>query len=225
MPDFDVAVTQLIVPADPSPLGTFRPAVKVLNLGIHEALVTGDIRFYASNGSLAFSSGLQQVIVPAGEYRLAYSAGLWTPANTGDYSVLAQVAAERDDVPGNNTLSGVSVTITGAAAPPTAEHGNEAHDPDFISDGALDAHAALQVGVHGYDPLTGNLGIGGAPDDRAILDLQSVFTHKAFLPPRMATLERNAILPPVPGMVVFDTDLGKLCVYGIGGLWETIPSA
>lgn len=221
MADFDVAVTELVVPADPSPLGTFRPAVKVLNLGLHTAFVTGDIRLYASNGTLAFSSGLQQIVVPPGEYRLAYAAGLWTPADAGDYSVLASIATERDDVLSNNTLSGVSVTITGAAAPPTAEHGNEAHDPDFLSDGDLDAHAAAKADVHGYD-AHGDLGIGGAPDDRAILDLHA--TTKAFIPPRMTTLERNQIIPPVPGMLVFDADLGKLCVYGIAGDWETIPS-
>jgi len=221
VPDFDVAVTELVVPADPTPLGTLRPAVKVHNYGRHEAVVTGHIRFYAANGSMAFSSGLQQVVVPAGDYRLAYAAGLWTPANAGEYSVLAEVAAERDDDQSNNVLSGVSVTITGAAAPPTAEHGNEAHDPDFLDDGDLDSHAALQASVHGYD-AHGDLGIGGAPSDRAILELTT--TTKALIVPRMTTVEKNAVIPPSPGMVIFDTDLAKLCIY-TGAAWETVTSA
>lgn len=221
MPDYDVAVTELIVPADPSPLGTFRPAVKVLNLGLHTALVTGDIRLYAAGGAMAFSSGLQQVIVPAGEYRLAYAAGLWTPADVGDYSVLATIGTERDDVLANNTLSGISVTITGAAAPPTAEHGNEAHDPDFISDGDLDAHAVLQANVHGYDEH-GDLGIGCVPEDRAILELKA--TTKAFIPPRMTTLQKNQVLPPSAGMILYDTDLAQLYFY-TGAAWEPVAGA
>jgi len=220
MADYDVAVTELVVPADPTPLGTLRPAVKVHNYGLHSAVVTGNIRFYAANGSMAFSSGLQQVVIPPGEYRLAYAAGLWTPADAGEYSVLAQVSAERDQYPGNNILSGISVTITAAAAPPTAEHGNESHDPNFLSDGDLDAHATLQADVHGYD-AHGDLGIGGLPSDRAILELTS--TTKALIVPRMTTVAKNAVIPPSAGMVVFDTDLQKLCVYS-GTAWETITS-
>jgi len=220
MPDYDVGVVELVEPQDPSPLGTYRPAVKVFNYGIHEAAVTGHIRFYDPAGSLCFSSGLKQVIVPPNEYRLAYSAGLWTPANTGAYSVLAEVATEHDEDLKNNILGGVSVTITGAAAPPTAVHGNEAHDPDFISDGDLDTHAALQAGVHGYD-AHGDLGIGGAPSDRALLELTSV--TKALIVPRMTTVQKNAVIPPSAGMIVYDTDLGKLCIY-TGAAWETITS-
>jgi len=220
MPDYDVGVTELVEPQDPSPLGTFRPAVKVFNYGIHEAAVTGHIRFYDPDGAVCFSSGLKQVIIPPGEYRLAYSAGLWTPANTGAYSVLAVVAAENDQNLTNNILGGVSVTITGAAAPPTAVHGNEAHEPDMLADGDLDAHAALQAGVHGYD-AHGDLGIGGAPSDRAILEITSV--TKALIVPRMTTVQKNAIIPPSAGMIVYDTDLNKLCIY-TGAAWETIQS-
>lgn len=219
MPDYDVAVTELTAPADPSPLGTYRPAVKVQNNGLYDALVTGDIRFYDPDGALCFSSGLQSVLVPPGGNRNLYAVGLWTPADAGEYSVLATVGTERDDVPANNVLSGISITITPAAAPPTAEHGNEAHNPDFLSDGDLDAHAALQADVHGYD-AQGDLGIGGAPEDRAILELTS--TTKAFIPPRMSTADKNNVIPPSAGMIVFDTDLAKLCVYTTA--WETITS-
>jgi hypothetical protein len=55
----------------------------------------------------------------------------------------------------------------------------------------------------------------------SILDVQS--TTKGFLPPRMTTAQKNAIASPASGLVVYDTDLGKLCVRGASA-WETITS-
>ena len=72
-----------------------------------------------------------------------------------------------------------------------------------------------QVGV-------GGVGIGTTePDENAILDLTS--TTKAFLPPRMTTVQKNAIVNPMEGMEVYDITLHKKCVYGAAG-WETITS-
>ena len=48
-------------------------------------------------------------------------------------------------------------------------------------------------------------------------------TTQGFLPPRMTTTEKNAISSPATGLVVFDTTLGKLCVFA--GTWQTITSA
>ena len=68
----------------------------------------------------------------------------------------------------------------------------------------------------------GNLGIGTtSPNANAILDLVS--TTKAFMPPRMTTTEKNAVASPTASMVVYDTTLGKLCVYGAAA-WETLTS-
>lgn len=55
----------------------------------------------------------------------------------------------------------------------------------------------------------------------AVLTLNS--TTKGFLPPRMTTAQKNAISTPATGLVVFDTDLGKLCVFST--TWQTITSA
>ena len=46
------------------------------------------------------------------------------------------------------------------------------------------------------------------PDNSAMLDVKS--TAKGFLPPRMTTLQRNAIALPATGLVVFDTDINSL---------------
>lgn len=54
-----------------------------------------------------------------------------------------------------------------------------------------------------------------------ILSLES--TTRGFRPPRMTTAQKNAIASPVAGLVIYDTDLNKLCVYTTA--WQTITSA
>ena len=72
---------------------------------------------------------------------------------------------------------------------------------------------------------TGNLLIqtGGTFTDVASSLLTINSTTKGFLPPRMTTTEKNAIASPAAGLVVYDTNLGKLCVRGASA-WETITS-
>lgn len=62
--------------------------------------------------------------------------------------------------------------------------------------------------------MTAPVGIGGIPDENAVLDLQS--TTRAFLPPRMTTAQRDAI-PAVQGMVIYNTELPGLQSYDGGG--------
>ena len=59
-----------------------------------------------------------------------------------------------------------------------------------------------------------------SPNANAILD--AVSTTKAFMPPRMTSVQKSAIPSPTAGMVVYDTTLNKLCVYTTA--WETITS-
>jgi hypothetical protein len=67
-----------------------------------------------------------------------------------------------------------------------------------------------------------NVGIGtNSPNVSAILDVTS--TTKGLLFPRMTTTQKNAIATPAAGLVIYDTDLAKLCVYTTA--WETITSA
>jgi hypothetical protein len=71
---------------------------------------------------------------------------------------------------------------------------------------------------------TGNLQIqnGGTYTDIASARLSVNSTTQGFLPPRMTTTEKNAISSPATGLVVFDTTLGKLCVFAT--TWQTITS-
>ena len=71
--------------------------------------------------------------------------------------------------------------------------------------------------------MNGNVGIGTTtPNANALLDIAS--TTKAFMPPRMTSVQKAAIASPTAGMMVYDSTLNKLCVYGAAG-WETITSA
>lgn len=68
---------------------------------------------------------------------------------------------------------------------------------------------------------TGKVGIGTtAPNTSAILDVQS--TTLGLRVPVMTTAEKNAIASPAAGLIVYDTNLAKLCIYTTA--WETITS-
>jgi len=89
--------------------------------------------------------------------------------------------------------------------------------------------AANRYGLYLADPGTnyieGTVGIGtSSVTTSALLELSS--TSLGFLPPRMTTVQKNAIGTPANGLVVFDTTLQKLCVYtSTGPGWETVTSA
>lgn len=60
------------------------------------------------------------------------------------------------------------------------------------------------------------------PDPAIILDVVSSTRGVGF--PNVTTAEKTAIVPLKGGVVVFDTDLEKLCVFTISNGWETITS-
>jgi hypothetical protein len=53
----------------------------------------------------------------------------------------------------------------------------------------------------------------------AILNVES--TTKGFLPPRVTTIQKNAISGPVAGLMVYDTDLARPCFFN-GATWITL---
>lgn len=66
------------------------------------------------------------------------------------------------------------------------------------------------------------MGIGTTtPDNSSMLDIRS--TSKGFLAPRMTTAQRNAIISPANGLVVYDTDLSSLYFFN-GTVWSAIGS-
>lgn len=70
------------------------------------------------------------------------------------------------------------------------------------------------------DTFGAGLSLGAALVASAILQADS--TTKGLLPPRMTTIQKNAIATPAAGLIVYDTTLNKLCVYTTA--WETITS-
>jgi len=65
----------------------------------------------------------------------------------------------------------------------------------------------------------GRMGLGTKPDANALLDLTS--TTKAFMPPRMTTVQRDAIASPSAGMVVYNITTNVLNFYN-GTSWGAV---
>ena len=63
------------------------------------------------------------------------------------------------------------------------------------------------------------VGIGTTPDASSILDVSS--TALGFLPPRMTTIQRDAISSPATGLVIYNTTTDLLNVYD-GTSWGTV---
>jgi hypothetical protein len=61
-----------------------------------------------------------------------------------------------------------------------------------------------------------------SPDPSAGLDVK--FNNKGFLPPRMTTTERNAIVAPAEGLQVFNTT-SKCLQHFVNGIWQDIHCA
>ena len=59
---------------------------------------------------------------------------------------------------------------------------------------------------------------GSAPDSSAMLDVQSV--NKGILIPRMTTDQRNAIVRPAEGLLIFNLTTGCIDYY-LGGSWKS----
>lgn len=119
-----------------------------------------------------------------------------------------------------NSTGVISLTNLGTASLPSIVFSTNTTS-GFYSPSADTIGIATSATARVFVGSTGNVGIGTtSPNANAILDITS--TTKAFMPPRMTTTEKNAIASPTNGMVIFDSTLGKLCVYSGG--WQTVTS-
>jgi hypothetical protein len=74
-----------------------------------------------------------------------------------------------------------------------------------------------------YMLTSGTVGFGtSTPSEKALLDLTS--TTKGFLPPRMTTVQRDAITSVPAGLMIYNTTTNKLNFYN-GSAWEAVTSA
>lgn len=121
-------------------------------------------------------------------------------ANTGSTSQVYGVRGEAHQSASNANIYGVYGSVTGT--------GNGLRWAGYF-DG--DVNMAKQVRIGGGNVL---------PHESAILDLTS--TDKALLLPRMTSLQRTAISPLTPGLVVYDMDSLEMYVYGGIGGWNPV---
>lgn len=80
---------------------------------------------------------------------------------------------------------------------------------------------ALLINSSGVLRVDTGFQVGPAVETSSLLNVNS--TSKGVLFPRMTTAQKNAISAPATGLVVFDTDLGKLCVFST--TWQTVTSS
>ena len=88
------------------------------------------------------------------------------------------------------------------------------------NDFALRVDSLTVANLFRVDGDSNNIGIGtGAPSDSALVDMTS--TTKGFLPPRLTTTQRDAIVTPSPGLIVYNTTTDKINFY-TGAAWEAV---
>jgi hypothetical protein len=157
------------------------------------------------------SSGVVTNLTGTASININGTVGATTP-NTGNFTVLTE-----------NASPAVVQTDIGSAPneiPLNQYLGNLAYQDAANIAGPVGIGGALTV--VGATTLTSTVGIGTtSPSASAILDAQS--TTKGVRMPNMTTTQKNAIVSPAAGLMVFDTTLAKLSVYS-GVAWETITS-
>ncbi len=77
-------------------------------------------------------------------------------------------------------------------------------------------------GINQYSNVNGSVGIGTtSPNAKTVLDLSS--TTKGFMLPRMSAAQRNAILSPPAGLMVYDTDWAEIYEFDAGiNKWKPV---
>lgn len=158
MADYDVGVLGLTSPPAAAPKTTYRPAVRIRNNGLHDALASGYVRIYAA-GLLVFESEVYSNTLVPGASGDASAVDYWTPEEEGTYYVQGYVSTPLDQVEANNNLHPVKVVVAGAPPePPTpvephaAQHEEDGSDElsiDGLKGRAADPQPALaHVGNH-----------------------------------------------------------------------------
>ena len=181
----------------------------------------------ADDGLLVFNTAVNSVLAERMRITNVGNVGIGT-TNPGTKLEVSSSGGESIRLSGSGTASNaVRVINTGN----DVYFGSEGATAGGFFTGSLSyaaviySNTAIQHIIGGTSRMivttTGNVGIGGAPNANAMLDVQS--TTKAFMPPRMTTTQRDAIASPTAGMVVYNSTTNKLNVYTT--TWEAVTSA
>ena len=111
------------------------------------------------------------------------------------------------------SLNNWEISFSGPESFTTADQNN--YVARFSSGNLVSSNIYQDVG-------TGNIGIGTfLPSASAALDINS--SSKGFLPPRMDSVARNAILSPAQGLTIYNTSIKALQFYNGTG-WYSAPA-
>lgn len=142
--------------------------------------------------------------------------------NTTQVATTAHVFAERTNTATltNKTLTSPTIntaTISGGTINNTPVGATTRSSGAFTT---LDANGDVVLGDAAGDIVTvngtatfvnGAVGVGGVAAASAQLDVQS--TTRGFLPPRMTTTQRDAIVSPANGLTIYNTTLNRMEIY------------
>lgn len=148
--------------------------------------------------------------------------GVNMATTSGNVGIGTTNPSEKLHVASGNIAIDTTYKLILRASDPTASY--LTYDIGATNKTILQGYYGINLGtIGGNITLTqaGNVGIGTtSPAASSLLDVTS--TTKGFLPPRMTTVQKNAIATPAAGLVIYDTTLNKLCVFTTA--WETITS-
>src|SRR3989344_312899 len=164
-----------------------------------------------------------------------------TPPASGGFSNQIALSNKIDNLAGitikDSTITGGSISGASVTATTLDVTGNAEIDGNLTVGGTFSGTGTISVGTTTVTNLivsntststfagpvsfgsnllniisTGQIAVGAASATSSAL-FQIDSTTQGFLPPRMSTAEKNAIVSPAAGLAVFDTTLNKLNVY------------
>ena len=215
---------------------TFRPII--FGVGGSFSSFTEAARFAASTGNFAigtttdagFKLDVNGTARVSGQLTLGGSVNLSTDSTLSIGNATSRILGlyVRAIASGNNTMdilapsinfadasSNIRLKIFGGTGNVTIQNGGTFTDAGFKLD--VNGTARIVGALRADNTLLVN---GTSINGSAIAQFDS--GTRGFLPPRMTTTQKNAIATPATGLVVFDTTLGKLCVFST--TWQTVTS-
>jgi hypothetical protein len=194
------------------------------------ALTTGSYNtFVGQNAGGGVSTGLSNTAIG---YNASIGAALTNATAIGqNASVSASNTMALGGTGANSQLVGINssasgaqlqVNTSGVAVKGFIVKGTASQTANLIEAQSSTGTVVASVSPAGNGYFAGSLGVN-QPSVNASAVIEAVSTTKGVLFPRMTTAQKNAIVTPAEGLMVYDLTLHKLCVF-TGTVWETVTS-